>query len=173
MKRLLALGLVLALLLCGCASGGEYVPTGDGLSWDEDYTGPINTRPQEEKDQTLALAYYADITLNPLRCTDYTNRALMTLMYQSLFVVDRQYQVEPMLCGRYSMSEDMRSYTFYVDGKEDGKITDLVTARPEFVLISTEVYGYRKPDRKPIPESFDAVGDTFLVDYVRVFDRKK
>lgn len=117
MKRLLALGLVLALLLCGCAGGGEYVPTGDGLSWDEDYTGPINTRPQEEKDQTLALAYYADITLNPLRCTDYTNRALMTLMYQSLFVVDRQYQVEPMLCGRYSMSEDMRSYTFYVDEK--------------------------------------------------------
>ena len=73
---------------------------------------------------------------------------------------------------RFGLLWDETGYTFYVDGKEDGKITELATTRPEFVLISTEVYGYRRPDRKPIPESYEAVGDTFLVDYVRVFDKK-
>ena len=53
-----------------------------------------------------------------------------------------------------------------------GKITDKLTARPEFILISTEVKGYRKENHAPVPEAFDALGDTFLVDYVRVFDRK-
>lgn len=67
---------------------------------------------------------------------------------------------------------DESGYTFFIDGKEDGKITDLITARPEFILISTEVRGYRKEDHQPIKEAFDAVGDTFLVDYVRVFEKK-
>ena len=35
-----------------------------------------------------------------------------------------------------------------------------------------EVKGYRHADHKPVPEAFAAAeaGDTFLVDYVRVFD---
>jgi len=74
---------------------------------------------------------------------------------------------------RFGLLWDETGYTFFVDGVEDGKIEEFVTARPEFILISTEVTGYRKPSMTPIPESFDAVGDTFLVDYVRVFDKKK
>lgn len=30
--------------------------------------------------------------------------------------------------------------------------------------------GYRTPEHVPTKEAFEAVGDTFLVDYVRVFD---
>ena len=67
---------------------------------------------------------------------------------------------------------DDTGYTFYVDGKEDGKITDFITARPEFILISTEVRGYRFEDHTPVKEAFDNVGDTFLVDYIRVFERE-
>ncbi len=67
---------------------------------------------------------------------------------------------------------DETGYTFFVDGKEDGKITDFITARPEFILISTEVRGYRFEDRTPAKEAYDSIGDTFLVDYVRVFERK-
>ena len=117
MKRFLVALLALVLLLSACGTQGEYVPTGDGLSYDEDYTGPVNTRPLEQNDQLLTMPYYAQITMNPLQCTDYTNRALISLIYQSLFVVDRQYQVEPMLCSSYSMAQDMRSYEFYVDEK--------------------------------------------------------
>ncbi len=66
-------------------------------------------------------------------------------------------------------------YVFYVDGKEDGRINQFVSATPEFLLISTEALGYRKENHRPMNEAFEAaeVGDTFLVDHVRVFRIKQ
>ena len=52
----------------------------------------------------------------------------------------------------------------------DGRVEGHVSRVPLFVLISTEVQGYRHADHKPVKEAFDAIGGTFLVDYVRVFD---
>ena len=72
---------------------------------------------------------------------------------------------------RFGLLWDETGYTFFIDGEEDGKITSHFTPRPEFILISTEVRGYRNADMTPEPAAFEAVGDTFLVDYVRVFDR--
>ena len=68
---------------------------------------------------------------------------------------------------------DETGYTFYIDGEEDGKITDKLSAHPLFILISTEVRGYRmaKAGKQPIPEAYDALDDDFLVDHIRVFDR--
>ncbi len=117
MKRLFVLLIALTMLLCGCGGKGEYEPTGDGLSWDEDYTGPVVTRPQTGEKQDVSMPYYPNITMNPITCTDDTNRAFLSLMYQGLFAVDREYHVQPILCGRYSMSKDMKTYTFYVDEK--------------------------------------------------------
>ncbi len=74
---------------------------------------------------------------------------------------------------RFGLLWDETGYTFYVDGKEDGKITDYISACPEFILISTEVTGYRFEDKKAVKEAYDNLGDTFVVDYVRVFDRKE
>lgn len=73
----------------------------------------------------------------------------------------------------FGMLWDENGYTFYVDGKEDGHIDAHVSNRDEFILISTEVKGYRDQLRGPTPEAFAAAaaGDTFLVDHVRVFDR--
>lgn len=66
-------------------------------------------------------------------------------------------------------------YVFYIDGVEDGRITEFVSAVPEFLLISTETMGYRKENHRPIKEAYEAAkaGDTFLVDHVRVFKIKK
>lgn len=64
-----------------------------------------------------------------------------------------------------------KGYTFYIDGKEDGHISEAISKRPEFILISTEAKGYRSEDHKPTKEAFDSVGDKFIVDYVRVFDK--
>ena len=61
-------------------------------------------------------------------------------------------------------------YTFYVDGKEDGHIDGPVSKTPQFILLSTEVDGYRKKLHGPTEEAKLAVGDQFIVDYVRVFD---
>ncbi len=74
---------------------------------------------------------------------------------------------------RFGLLWDETGYTFYIDGVEDGKITDMQTARPEFILISTEVFGYRLDNHTPVDAAFENTGDTFLVDYVRVFDKVK
>lgn len=73
---------------------------------------------------------------------------------------------------RFGVLWDETGYTFYVDGVEDGKITEYLTTRPEFILISTEVLGYRYEDHKPVKEAYDNQGDTFVVDYVRVFEKR-
>ena len=118
MKRFVAI-LLSTLLLAGLFSGCEgekepYTPTGAGLTWDEDYTGPVNKPEKEETNQSLKLTYYPERSMNPYSCTDFTNRALFTLLYQSLFAVDRSYYVEPQLCKSYRVSEDAKSYTFYI-----------------------------------------------------------
>jgi len=118
MKRLIAVFLLLSLcLLMGCQEEeGVYVPTGDGLANDENLPQNATTPTEEPVDQELVLVYYPNVTMNPYTCTDFTNRALFSLLYQGLFTVDTNYNVSPMLCTSYRVSEDMRTYVFYVDG---------------------------------------------------------
>ena len=118
MKRFIALLLAAFLLggLVGCnADPDAYVPTGDGLTWEEDYTGPVYTHPQAQEDQTLTLIYYPNKPLNPLECTDYTNRVLFSLIYQPLFAVSGSYEPVPILCREYAISEDMKTYYIYLE----------------------------------------------------------
>lgn len=110
MRRFLGL-LLCALLLAGCAAPEEpYIPTGNMLV-DPDTTEPVEDVVTE---QIMRLAYYPDRSLDPYRCTDYTNRMLFPLIYQSLFVVDSRYQARPVLCASYQRSRDMKTYTFYL-----------------------------------------------------------
>ena len=121
MKQLLLVSLC-AALLCGLFAGcgnreDAYIPTGDGMTWDEDYTGPTTATRPDETIQDLTLAYNPNMSMNPYLATDTTNRALFSLIYQGLFTIDRDCNVEPMLCSRFTVSDDMTTYTFYVDNK--------------------------------------------------------
>ena len=121
MKRIIAALLAVALLLsfCGCvAEDREYVPSGGALAA-EDADEAIS---DVQAVQALTLTYYPDRSMNPFKSNDFTNRALFSLMYQGLFAVDREYQVVPILCDRYQVSEDMKTYTIYID--EDAKFSD-------------------------------------------------
>ena len=125
MKRALAILLMLACLMAGCTQNYDaYVPTGDGLTNDD--AGPSS--PSGGDDQALTLTYYPDITLNPYLCTDFTNRVLFGLLFQRLFVVSRDYRVEPMLCKSYQVSKDKKTYTFYIEDTATFSDGTLLTA---------------------------------------------
>ena len=136
MKRVFAMLLSAAMLLsllAGCAPDLDaYVPTGDGLTWDEGYTGPAQTHPHEET-QELTLTYYPNRSMNPLVSADYTNRVLFSLLYQGLFAVDSKSQPHPILCKEYHVSEDMQTYHIYLESASfsDGRqltATDVVAS---------------------------------------------
>ena len=114
MSLLLALTLLLGLLSgCGRAiDNSAYVATGDCLvGEDEEPEETIS----EEEDQDLNLAYYPDRSLNPLFGSDYTNRVLMSLMYQPLFAVDNNSNPTPILAEGYTVSANRRNITVWVD----------------------------------------------------------
>ena len=143
MKRITALLLALVFLLGGCTTvENPYVPTGDALG-EEQIQPPV----QEETDMTLSLAYYPSRSLNPFTCSDATNRVVMSLIYQGLFTVDRNYKASPMLCQSYQVSRDMRTYVFHI--RTDATYSDGTTVTEGDVLASLQaaidspVYGGR------------------------------
>ena len=112
---ILCFALVLSLF-AGCSDEKEaYVPTGDAL---DDATMATQAPPPgqlEAEGNAYTLGYFAKDGFNPYDVTGYTNRHLFSLLYQGLFSVDGDYNVEPMLCKTYTMSEDMKTYTFRLE----------------------------------------------------------
>ncbi len=76
---------------------------------------------------------------------------------------------------RFGLEWDESGYTFYVDGKVCGqKIKAPVSDTEQFINLSTECKGERGAiDGYTGPMEFESgIKDMFVVDYVRVFDRK-
>ena len=138
MKRNVILFVVLSVILglfSGCvAEDKPYVPTGDALIHDDSELN-ATVSPEELDPQELSLAYYPDRSMNPFACTDFTNRTLFSLIYQGLFSVNRDYEAVPILCKRFEISEDYRSYTFYI---EDATFSDGSKVTINDVLASYE-----------------------------------
>ena len=135
MKRLSALILVLALVLSllGCAAEDTpYVPSGDALAAEDADLNAVEEDTQKEP-QEFSLAYYPDRSLNPFACTDYTNRTLFSLLYQSLFHVSSSYEAMPVLCSSYTVSSSSKTYTFYIT---DATFSDGTRLTANDVLVS-------------------------------------
>ena len=117
MKKIISILLCLATLggmLTGCSTAHDpeaYTPTGDALVLDEADSQKI----QLNELQSMSLAYEPEASMNPLKSKSHTNRMLFPLIYQSLFSVDREYEVVPVLCKNYSVSADLLKYTFTID----------------------------------------------------------
>ena len=112
---------LLALVLTGCASHKAYVPTGDGLA---DVTRPAEQPTEPEitapgglntSQGGFTLAYYPRDSFNPYDCTNINNRMLFSLLYQSLFAVDSEYNVEPQLCKSFTVTENLQTYVFTLE----------------------------------------------------------
>lgn len=107
MKKLIAVCLMLALL-CGC---------------NVDTIEPVQTAPTETTQMTeepvavkergdFGMTYLPAYGLNPLSCSATINRAMFSLLYESLFVVSNQFRAEPVLCDSFRVSDDSMTYTF-------------------------------------------------------------
>ena len=123
MRKIITILLCLVLLaglFTGCAAADDpqaYIPTGDALEREEEDTQEEWETEEEENEQSMSLAYYPDRSMNPLETADFTNRALMTLLYQGLFAVNWEYEAIPILCKSYETSADMKTYVFHLDPK--------------------------------------------------------
>lgn len=143
-KRLLALVLCIALVLSGCGSsraqGESHPDSGDIIS---DAVAPKKS----EGVTTFGLAYQSKFGLNPYTCTNMTNRTILSLLYESLFSVTSNFEVEPVLCEYYDVSEDLREYTIHlVPGVQfcDGTpLTSADVAASYHAAINSPVYGQR------------------------------
>ena len=133
MKKITSFLLLLAMVLglfSGCANeidNSGYVATGDAILMEDQE--PEDILPEEEDDQELTLAYYPSRSLNPLFGSDYTNRVLMSLMYQGLFAVDSSKNTTPILCGSYKVSANKRNMTVYLDSAATFSDGSRVTAQ--------------------------------------------
>ena len=138
MKRILPLLLSLCLILScfsGCAAEDKpYVPHGDALAPEE---ADVNLEdiPEDNTPQELTLAYYPNRSMNPFKANDFTNRALFSLIYQSLFSTGSDFEVVPILCSNYRISADYRTYTVYLN---NATFSDGSTVRVEDVLASIQ-----------------------------------
>ncbi len=138
MKKILSLLLCLGLMagaMSGCTKkidNSAYVPTGNAILMEGQE--PEDILPPEEDTQELTLAYYPDRSLNPLFGSDYTNRVLMSLMYQPLFAVDNNKNPVPILCGSFQVSASSRTWTFYLD--ENAYFSDGTKVTAEDVLAT-------------------------------------
>lgn len=69
----------------------------------------------------------------------------------------------------FGMNWQPNGYDFYCDGKLVSHCDEHVSHVPQFILLTTEVRGYRKS--KPFKIEGEFVDDAFIVDFVRVFDK--
>lgn len=138
MKKIILLTLCLSMLLpilCGCvAEDTAYVPSGDALIYDDSQLEETIDIAAAEA-QELSLVYYPDRSMNPITSTDYTNRVVLSLIYQGLFSVSRDYTAVPILCDRYLISEDYRTYTIYL---ADATFSDGTSVTVSDVIASYE-----------------------------------
>ena len=73
---------------------------------------------------------------------------------------------------RFGVEWNEQGYVFYFDGKETARSASPVSHTEQFVLLSTEIKGYRS-DRKKTTWTEEELSDRFICDYVRVFDEVK
>lgn len=104
--RLGALGAALCLALTGCTGGPapEVTPT----------PTPAVTESGEPAvtQVNFALACYPEAGFHPITGANRTNLNLAGLMYEGLFALDQQFEVQQVLCSSYIASEDGLSWTF-------------------------------------------------------------
>lgn len=131
LRRLTALALALCLL-GGCA--GE-VPETDAQPTQT--TQPENSPTESaERVKDFGLAYVPEYGFNPYDCVCLTNRPVISLAYEGLFVLNNQFEPEPVLCDTVSVSDDEKTYT--VTLCQDARFSDGSAVTAQDVVASLQ-----------------------------------
>lgn len=147
MKRYIALLLALTLLLSGCtaAQQTEKTETSTQTEITEETEETRETVETPEDDNSFGLSYLPEYGLNPYTCTATVNRALFSLLYESLFSISTQFRAEPVLCESYRMIDEGRTYVFtLVEGATFSDGTPLTAEDVEASIQAARSSSYYK-----------------------------
>jgi len=108
LRRILTALLTAACLLLGLAGCGA-APYEE--PWQPTPTPAATATPEPEPAQ-FALACYPQSSFHPITGGNRTNLSLGGLLYEGLFALDPQFQVQNVLCESYTVSEDALKWTF-------------------------------------------------------------
>lgn len=157
MKRILALLLCAAMLLAGCGVQNAGDPTTPTYFGD---TNGIKPNGSNQGVQALSLIYDPTEQMNPFKSENTANRVLFSLIYQGLFSVNRDYEAEPVLCDRYTVTPDLKTYTFYIADamfSDGSRVTAVDVAASLNAALESKWYGGRLQQVRSIEVAGEAV----------------
>lgn len=153
-NRILALLLLLALLFALGGCNGAWTENTEPTGETEQETEPVEERPAE-----FGLSYVEEYGFNPYKCTCLTNRPVISLVYESLFVVNENFQPEPVLCDKFGVSDD--GMTYLISICKDACFSDgsPVTAQDVIASLRKASNSAYYGDRFHFVRSFSACND--------------
>lgn len=159
-RKLWLIGLVVAVLLGACGSGGEEGGDG-GAAAPESASG--TTVPPEDFDQeaTLRVAFHVDLQtgLDPHRQSGSADIAWLGLVYDSLIGLDHEGQPEPGLAESWAFDEAGTALTFTL--REGVVFQDGNELDAEAVRVNIE---RARTDPSPVAASLSAIETIEVVD---------
>lgn len=149
-QRTGALLLAALLVLSACAVSGEPEPEPEWESYQQGLLEVQEPEPEPEEPAlpgAFTLAWQQDQTLDPITCGEGIQEDAASLLFESLFRLDRTFTAQPLLCRGYSWDEaglvctlDLREDVTFQDGSP-------LTARDVSDTLrraaASERYGYR------------------------------
>ena len=132
MKRLICLLLAL-FLLAGCTAAPDPTESSESTEPETESSAPEASQESERPDH-FGLAYIPEYGFNPYQCVCITNRPVLSLVYEALFVLNSSFQPEPVLCESFAVSETGKNYLIRLC--EDAAFSDGSRVTAEDVVAS-------------------------------------
>ena len=111
MRRLVSALLLLTLALAGCAAQSEPEPDEAWEPYEQEQPPEPEEPAEPDYPEAFSLAYYKDLTLDPITCAEGVQQEVASLLFEPLFRLDGGFEPEPCLCESYEWDESGRVCT--------------------------------------------------------------